>query len=212
METLRTDDPSYVGPIRLVGRLGAGGMGRVYLGVDAAGAPVAVKVVHAAFAGDPQFRRRFRLEVEAVRQVAGGPVIAVVDADPDAALPWLATEYVPGPSLAEAVENTGPLPPSSVPVLARGLAAALALIHAKDLVHRDVKPSNVLLGADGPRLIDFGRRPTARTARCPAWSPTAASTAPTTTRPPRGTPPPVRSAGSGRNGRTPCPRSRTRSS
>jgi eukaryotic-like serine/threonine-protein kinase len=126
VETLRTDDPSYVGPIRLLGRLGAGGMGRVYLGAGAAGALVAVKVVHAAFAGDPQFRRRFRSEVEALRQVAGGPVIAVVDADPEAAPPWLATEYVPGPSLAEAVENTGPLPPSSVPVLAGGLASALA--------------------------------------------------------------------------------------
>lgn len=156
MRSLVVQDPEVVGPYRLLGRLGAGGMGQVYLGVGPAGEQVAVKVVHPGLAHDDQFRARFRREVEVGRSVSGPWVAAILDADPAATVPWLATEYVPGPGLDRAVDQLGPLPEPVVHTIAAALARALAGIHEVGLVHRDVKPSNVLLGADRPRLIDFG--------------------------------------------------------
>jgi serine/threonine protein kinase len=156
MDALRADDPRQVGPYRLLGRLGEGGMGRVFLGRSAGGRPVAVKLVRPEYGADAQFRRRFRTEVEAARRVGGFYTTQVVDADPDAELPWLVTAYVAGPSLAAAVAEHGRLPTASVRVLGAGLAEGVAAIHACGLVHRDLKPSNVILAADGPRVIDFG--------------------------------------------------------
>jgi serine/threonine protein kinase len=140
----------------LVGQLGDGGMGRVFLGRSAGGRPVAVKVIRSDLAADPDFRARFRREVAAARRVNGLFTAMVVDADVDAPEPWLATAYVAGPSLAEAVRQQGSLPVNSVLALAAGLAESLAAIHAAGVVHRDLKPSNVLLGPDGPCVIDFG--------------------------------------------------------
>ncbi|MDT0546075.1 MULTISPECIES: serine/threonine-protein kinase [Streptomyces] len=156
MEPLGADDPRVIGDYRLLGRLGSGGMGRVFAGRSAGGRTVAVKVVHAHFSLDEQFRARFRREVEAARRVGGAWTAPVLDADPDARVPWVATGYVAGPSLSQAVADEGPLPEPSVRALGAGLAEALAAVHALGLVHRDVKPSNVLLALDGPRLIDFG--------------------------------------------------------
>jgi predicted Ser/Thr protein kinase len=156
LKPLRTTDPSTVGEFRLLGRLGAGGMGIVYLGVTRSGRPVAVKVVRADIAADPAFRARFVREVEAARRVGGFWTASVVAADPDAESPWLATEYVPGPSLQDAVAQAGPLPVATVRVVGARLAEALAAIHGAGLVHRDLKPANVLLGPNGPIVIDFG--------------------------------------------------------
>ncbi|RAG84022.1 serine/threonine protein kinase [Streptacidiphilus pinicola] len=156
MQPLITDDPPSIGPYRLVARLGAGGMGQVYLARSAGGRTVAVKVVRADLAGDPGFRDRFRREVAAAQAVNGTFTASVVDADRDSATPWLATTYVLGPSLAEAVAAWGPLPEVSVRAIGAVLAEALTAIHGAGLVHRDLKPSNVLLAADGPRVIDFG--------------------------------------------------------
>ncbi|MFH8748669.1 serine/threonine-protein kinase [Streptomyces rimosus] len=156
MEPLGADDPRVIGAYRLLGRLGAGGMGRVYLGRSAGGRTVAVKSVHARLAADDQFRARFRREVESARRVGGAWTAPVLDADPDAPVPWVATGYVAGPSLTRAVEDFGPLDASAVRTLGAGLAAALAAVHTHGLVHRDVKPSNVMLTLDGPLLIDFG--------------------------------------------------------
>ena len=153
---LRTDDPAAVGPYRLLGRLGTGGMGRVFLGQSPSGRLVAVKVIRPELADEPGFRVRFAREVSAARKVSGLFTALVVDADAKAELPWLATAYVAGPSLAEAVEEHGPLPVASVRALAAGLAEGLAAIHAAGVVHRDLKPANVLLADDGPRVIDFG--------------------------------------------------------
>ncbi|GAA3492801.1 serine/threonine-protein kinase [Streptomyces cremeus] len=156
MQPLEAGEPQNIGDYRLLGRLGSGGMGRVYLGRTAGGRTVAVKVVHPHFAQDEEFRARFRREVAAARKVGGAWTAPVLDADPEAPVPWVATGYVAGPSLTQAVAGHGPLPDSSVRVLGAGLAEALTAVHALGLVHRDVKPSNVLLTLDGPRLIDFG--------------------------------------------------------
>jgi len=145
-----------MGPYRLTGRLGGGGMGEVFLGRSAGGRLVAVKVIRPELAADPEFRTRFRHEVAAARSVNGLYTAPVADAQVDGPMPWLATAYVPGPSLATAIEEHGPLPARSVLALAAGLAEGLAAIHDAGLVHRDLKPSNVLLATDGPRVIDFG--------------------------------------------------------
>jgi hypothetical protein len=156
MEPLSANDPRSVGEFQLRARLGAGGMGRVYLGYSPAGRAVAVKVVHSELARDAEFRRRFGREVAAARAVGGmytAPVVAAgLDDDP----PWLATAYVPGPPLADVVARHGALPELAVWRLGAGLAEALRAVHACGLVHRDLKPANVLLAADGPHVIDFG--------------------------------------------------------
>lgn len=155
-QPLGAGDPRRVGPYELVGRLGRGGMGRVFLGRSVGGRLVAVKVVAAELSGDAEFRRRFGMEVAAARQVGGFYTAQVVDADVDADPPWLVTAYIPGPSLQEAVEAYGRLPVEAVRVLGSGLAEGLSAIHACGLVHRDLKPGNVVLADDGPRVIDFG--------------------------------------------------------
>ncbi|GHG81651.1 serine/threonine-protein kinase [Streptomyces griseocarneus] len=152
----QADDPEYAGQYRLERRLGSGGMGVVHLARSASGLRLAVKVVHAEYAVDPEFRARFRQEVAAARRVSGAFTASVVDADPDSERPWMATLYVPGPTLSERVKRNGPLRPGEVRRLAAGLAEALRDIHRAGLVHRDLKPSNVLLAEDGPKVIDFG--------------------------------------------------------
>ncbi|MDQ0986224.1 serine/threonine-protein kinase [Streptomyces sp. V2I9] len=156
MQPLEAGEPRTIGAYRLLGRLGAGGMGRVYLGRSAGGRTVAVKVVHPHFALDEQFRARFRREVDSARRIGAQWTAPVLDADPDAPVPWVATGYVAGPPLSQAVTEHGPLPEHAVRALGAGLAEALAAVHGQGIVHRDVKPSNVLLALDGPRLIDFG--------------------------------------------------------
>ncbi|WP_103535256.1 ABC transporter substrate-binding protein [Streptomyces sp. SM11] len=156
MRPLITEDPRAVGPYRTLARLGAGGMGVVYLGRSAGGALAAVKVIRAEHAADPGFRARFRREAEAAARITGPWVVPVLGADTEAREPWLATAFVPGPSLAEVVGAGGALPPATVRALGSRLAAALASVHGNGLIHRDVKPGNVLLALDGPRLIDFG--------------------------------------------------------
>ncbi|MEU9924811.1 serine/threonine-protein kinase [Streptomyces griseoluteus] len=153
---LQADDPVVVGGYRLAARLGAGGMGRVYLSHTQGGRPVAIKVVRSELADDPAFRRRFRREIAAARRVRGAYTAELIDADPEAEPPWLAALYVPGPSLADAVAERGPLPVPAVLRLMAGVAEALQAIHEAGIVHRDLKPSNVLLATDGPRVIDFG--------------------------------------------------------
>ncbi|HEX4254470.1 MAG TPA: serine/threonine-protein kinase [Streptosporangiaceae bacterium] len=156
MEPLRPDDPPAVGSFRLRARLGAGGMGRVYLAASPAGRAVAIKVIHPELAHDETFRSRFRREVAAARQVSGAYTAPVVAAGLDGDPLWLATAFVAGPSLAAAVETRGAFPEPSLWRLAAGLIEALGAVHAAGLIHRDLKPANVLLAEDGPRLIDFG--------------------------------------------------------
>jgi eukaryotic-like serine/threonine-protein kinase len=156
LRELEPGDPIVMGPYRLRGQLGVGGMGRVFLGLSAGGRLVAVKVIRADLATDPEFRGRFQREVAAARKVSHQFTAPVIDADLDGPVPWLATAYVAGPSLADAVAEHGPLPAGSVLQLAAGLAEGLSAIHAAGVVHRDLKPSNVLLASDGPRVIDFG--------------------------------------------------------
>src|SRR6266487_3113149 len=153
---LQPEDPREIGPYRLLGQLGSGGMGQVFLGMSAGGRPIAVKIIRTELATDPDFRARFRREVAAAQKVSGLFTAFVVDADLDGPMPWLATAYVAGPSLTEAVRGHGPLPVRSTLALAAGLAEGLGAIHAAGVVHRDLKPSNVLLAEDGPRVIDFG--------------------------------------------------------
>ncbi|MFE2290930.1 serine/threonine-protein kinase [Streptomyces sp. NPDC059452] len=155
-QPLQADDPPSVAGYRLAARLGAGGMGRVYLSHTRGGRPVAIKVVRPELADDPAFRQRFRREVEAARRVRGAYTAELVDAEVDGVPPWLATLYVPGPSLDDAVARRGPLPVSAVLWLVAGVAEALQAVHGAGIVHRDLKPSNVLLASDGPRVIDFG--------------------------------------------------------
>lgn len=156
LEPLDDDDPREIGPFTTEGRLGAGAMGRVYLGHTADGRRAAIKLVRAELADDRDFRARFRQEVAAVRLVHGRHTAALVDADADAARPWLATEYLDGPTLRDTLATRGPLPIAEVLTVAEGVADALVAIHAAGLVHRDLKPGNVILAPDGPRVIDFG--------------------------------------------------------
>ncbi|MFE2107612.1 serine/threonine-protein kinase [Kitasatospora sp. NPDC059463] len=155
-QALTADDPREVGGHRLYARLGAGGMGLVYLAYTPGGRPVALKVVRPELAGDLDFRARFAQEVASARLIHGLFTAQLVDAGPDAPTPWLATTYVPGPSLQQVVQHFGPLPERTVLLLMAGIAEALQAIHASGVVHRDLKPANVLIAADGPRVIDFG--------------------------------------------------------
>lgn len=156
MDPLEADDPREIGGFRLQARLGAGGMGRVYLGFSPAGRAVAVKVIHPHLARDPAFTARFQREVDAAKAVNAVYAVPVVAAGPRDNPPWLATAFVPAPSLQDVVMTAGPLPEEAVWKLAAGLAEGLRAVHASGLVHRDLKPGNVLLAPDGPRLIDFG--------------------------------------------------------
>jgi outer membrane protein assembly factor BamB len=150
------DLPEYAGQYRLESCLGSGGMGVVHLARSASGLKLAVKVVHAEFAKDPEFRGRFRQEVAAARRVSGAFTAPVVDADPEAERPWMATLFIPGPTLSDQVKQNGPMTPSQLRRMMAGLAEALRDIHRVGVVHRDLKPSNVLLAEDGPKVIDFG--------------------------------------------------------
>ena len=154
--SLRGSDPAEIGGYPLEARLGSGGMGTVFLARTSSGRPVAIKLIHQQFAGDEEFRIRFRQEVAAARRVSGAFTAAVVDAAPEAEQPWMATTYIEGATLAEHIAAAGPLDGVELRRLAIGLAEALRDIHRADVVHRDLKPSNVLLAADGPKVIDFG--------------------------------------------------------
>jgi predicted Ser/Thr protein kinase len=156
MDPLQPGDPVTVGSYRLLGRLGAGGMGQVFLGASPGGRPVAVKVIHPFHASNPAFRERFAREVRAAQRVGGFHTAPVVDADAGADPPWMVTAFIEGPSLQAAVARDGPLAAGEVRALGAGLAEGLAAIHACGLVHRDLKPGNVILAPDGPRIIDFG--------------------------------------------------------
>ncbi|WP_326783081.1 serine/threonine protein kinase [Streptomyces sp. NBC_00151] len=152
----RPGDPGRIGPYRIIGRLGSGGMGTVHAALDPDGRQVAVKVIHSAQAGDGEFRARFKREVEVSRRVTGPFLVPLLAADPGAAVPWLATAYVSGSTLSEHISVHGPLSGARLYALAAGTAAALAAVHAAGVVHRDVKPGNVILAPDGPRVLDFG--------------------------------------------------------
>ena len=156
LEPLSRTDPQRIGGYVLLGRLGSGAMGRVYLGRSASSRLFAVKTIRSEFADEADFRTRFAHEVAAAGRVSGVFTAGVVEADPEAEIPWLATAYIPAPSLDQLVHACGPLPVPALRWLAAGCAEALASIHAAGLVHRDLKPSNVLVSADGPRVIDFG--------------------------------------------------------
>ncbi|MEU1401964.1 serine/threonine-protein kinase [Streptomyces sp. NPDC005728] len=153
---LESGDPQTVASYRLVARLGSGGMGTVYLSYTPGGHPIALKTIRPELSEDPEFRRRFRQEVQAAQRVQGLYTAPVIDYDTEGERPWLATAYVPGPSLAAAVAEHGPLPVPTLLLLVAGVAEALSVIHGAGIVHRDLKPSNVLLATDGPRVIDFG--------------------------------------------------------
>lgn len=156
MQPSRPGDPERVGPYRIIGRLGSGGMGTVHAGLDTAGRRVAVKVVHPAQADDPEFRARFRREVQLSARVQGPCLIPLLAADPDADTPWLATAFAPGLTLDQHLAVHGPLTGATLIAFAAGTAQALATIHAAGVVHRDVKPQNVILAAGGPRVLGFG--------------------------------------------------------
>ncbi len=154
-EELRPGDPERIGEYRVIDVLGGGGMGQVYLCLSPGGRRVAVKVIRADLAADPEFRHRFKIEVETAGKVNGACTASLLGSNLDGPVLWLATSYA-GPSLAQVVTRYGPLPVRTVLALAAGLAEGLAAIHAEGVVHRDLKPSNVLLAQDGPRVIDFG--------------------------------------------------------
>ncbi|MEU8707509.1 serine/threonine-protein kinase [Streptomyces sp. NPDC048565] len=154
--SLRGGDPAEIGGYPLEARLGSGGMGTVFLARTSSGRPVAIKLIHQQFAGDDEFRTRFRQEVAAARRVSGAFTAAVVDAAPEAEQPWMATTYIEGHTLAQHIAAKGPLDGAELRRLAIGLAEALRDIHRVDVVHRDLKPSNVVLSPEGPRVIDFG--------------------------------------------------------
>jgi eukaryotic-like serine/threonine-protein kinase len=153
---LRADDPSRVGHYRLTARLGAGGMGVVYLGVSWDGSPVAIKVLRPDLADSQEFRQRFGREVDALVRVKSACTVRVIEADSQSATPFMVTEYAEGPSLHEYLTEHGTLSPDMLQDLATGLAEALTVIHAAGIVHRDLKPSNIILTASGPKVIDFG--------------------------------------------------------
>ncbi|MDA2804045.1 serine/threonine-protein kinase [Nocardiopsis suaedae] len=153
---LKADDPAAIGAFRLMGRLGAGGMGVVYMGRDRSGLPAAVKTVRAEYAADPGYRSRFAREVELARRVRGRCVAPLLDADTGAAAPWLAVSYVSGPTLRAYLAEHGPLAGGALVAFAAGLAEALAAIHREGIVHRDLKPDNIILAPDGPKVLDFG--------------------------------------------------------
>ncbi|WP_461027827.1 serine/threonine-protein kinase [Streptomyces sparsus] len=152
----RPGDPVRIGPYRIIGLLGSGGMGTVHAGVDPAGARAAVKVVHSAQAEDPEFRARFRREVQLSSRVQGPCLLPLLAADPEADTPWLATVYAPGPTLNQHLADRGPLSGGTLYAFAAGTAQALAAIHRAGVIHRDVKPQNVILAPAGPRVLDFG--------------------------------------------------------
>ncbi|MFE7299029.1 protein kinase [Streptomyces sp. NPDC057579] len=156
MMRLRREDPRVVGTFRLHRRLGAGGMGVVYLGSDKRGQRVALKVIRPDLAEDQEFRSRFAREVSAARRIRGGCTARLVAADLDADRPWFATQYVPGPSLHDKVNEEGPLSPAQVAAVGAALSEGLLAVHDAGVVHRDLKPSNILLSPKGPRIIDFG--------------------------------------------------------
>jgi len=156
VEPLEPGDPAKVGKYHILGRLGSGGMGRVFLARSPGGRRVAVKLIRSELAGEKDFRARFAREVRAASRVSGAFTAPVIDADPDAPQPWLVTAYIDGLSLGEAVSTHGPMSADTVAALAAGLAEGLGAIHAAGIVHRDLKPSNVVLADDGPRIIDFG--------------------------------------------------------
>jgi serine/threonine protein kinase len=153
---LTDDDPRTIGPYRLQNRIGAGGMGVVYLGFDSERRPAAVKVPHLNHATNSEFRKRFRIEVSAARGVVGASVARVIAADADAPRPWLAAEYVEGPNLQAAIDRGGPLVGDELDRLVIGLAEAIAVIHRAGVIHRDLKPENILLSPTGPKVVDFG--------------------------------------------------------
>ncbi|WP_432175575.1 protein kinase domain-containing protein [Streptomyces sp. Tue6028] len=156
VQSLQPGDPRRIGSYRVVGRLGSGGMGTVFAALSGVGERMAVKVIHPAQAADDEFRARFRREVQLSQRVTGPCLIPVRDADTDTALPWLATPFIPGPTLDQHITLNGPLTGAHLYALAAGTAAALSTIHAAGVVHRDVKPPNVILAPSGPQVLDFG--------------------------------------------------------
>jgi len=156
MQPLEAGDPTRIGPYAILGVLGSGGMGKVYLGRSTGGRTVAVKAVRPELADDSQFRQRFRNEIEAAKSVSGAFTAAVVDSDTEASVPWFATAFIAGISLGDAVARFGALPEPALRTLTAGLAEAIAAVHRAGIIHRDLKPANVLLALDGPYVIDFG--------------------------------------------------------
>ena len=156
MPQLGTGDPRVVGNYEIVSKLGEGGMGTVYKGRSRGGRSVAVKLAKPELAESPEFRLRFRTEIEAAQRVGGFHTAQVIDADPDGSPPWMVTAFIPGPTLGKAVMEDGPMPEPRLRALGAALAEALHAIHAHELIHRDLKPANIILAEDGPRVLDFG--------------------------------------------------------